>query len=298
MVAALLVVILFGCNGIRAQELTPRAYWPAPDGTNALILSYQNTSGDIVTDPSLPITGVDSNINFAQVGWQRAFDLFDRSSSVQINLPYSWGLTEGTVNGEFRSRETTGIGDVRARLGINLRGAPSMDATAFQELRTNPRTIIGASLLVQMPTGEYEPDKLINIGSNRWSVKPAIGAIWPLRPNWLLEAEVGVWLFGNNDDFLGATRRQDPIGSVEVHLVRRIKPGFWASLDANFYTGGRTRVGAEQNADLQRNSRFGATFVMPFKRQHAVRGSYSRGVVTRSGGDFAIFSLSYLYLWW
>jgi hypothetical protein len=254
-------------NRVLAQELTPRAYWPLPNGTNVLVAAYQHTSGDIVTDPSLPITGVDSSIDFLQVAYQRSLNLFGRTSSLQISLPYSEGETEGFAEGEF------------------------------QALRKEPRTIVGASLLVQLPTGEYESDKLINLGTNRWAVKPAVGVIWPLRPTWLLEAEVGAWFFSDNDDFLGRTREQDPILSTEFHLVKRIRPGFWASLDANFYVGGRTVVDGTRRADLQRNSRVGVTLVFPVKGRHALRGSFSSGVATESGGDFNMFNLSYLYAW-
>ncbi len=93
-----------------------------------------------------------------------------------------------------------------------------MDAAGFQALRANPQIIVGASLLVQAPTGEYDPDEVINIGTNRWAVKPAIGVIWPIRPTWLLEFEIGAWFFGDNDEFLGETREQDPILSTESTL--------------------------------------------------------------------------------
>ena len=280
-----------------AQELTPRAYWPVPNGTNVFVLSYQRSSGDIVTDPSLPLTGVDSTIDFLQVSYQRTLSLFGRSANLQFNLPYSDGHTEGFVGGEFRTRDTLGVADARVRMSINLKGAPSLDTAAFRELTQQPRTIIGASLLIQAPTGEYEPDKLINIGTNRWSVKPAIGAIWPLKPSWLLEGEIGVWIFGDNDEFLGQVREQDPIASAEIHLIKRINSEFWVSLDANYYTGGRTVVDGVGQSDLQRNSRVGATIFVPVKGRHGIRGSYSTGIVTESGGDFEIVSLSYLYAW-
>lgn len=172
-----------------------------------------------------------------------------------------------------------------------------MDGAAFQALSKNPRTIVGASLLVQLPTGDYDPDKIINIGANRWSAKPAIGVIWPLRPAWLLEFEVGVWVFGDNNNFVGATREQNPILSTEAHLVKVVSSGFWASLDVNYYVGGATTVGQVRNVDLQRNSRLGATALFPFKRRHAIRAAYSTGIVTESGGDFQNVSLSYIYAW-
>jgi hypothetical protein len=248
------------CAGAAAQELVPRAYWPAPVGTDVLVLGYQHNTGDIVIDPSLPVTGVESNIDYLQVSYQRSFDLFGRSASAQFSLPYAHGVTEGVVEGEFRRRKTVGLTDARFRLAVNLRGAPAMDIEGFQALRAQPRTIIGASLLMQAPTGEYDSDRLLNLGTNRWSLKPAIGMIVPLQKMWLFEIEVGAWLFGDNDDFLG-----------------------------------ETRVGSEFRDDLQRNSRAGLTLVFPVSRRHAIRTSFSTGISTRSGGDFEIYSLSYAY---
>ena len=232
--------ISFWSNATVAQELAPRAYWPAPEGTNVVVVGYQYSEGDIVTDPSLPITGVDSKMHYAQVSYQRTVSLFGRSTNLQFNLPYTQGLTEGFVEGEFRSRHISTMADARVRLSVNLRGAPTMDTAGFQALRAKPRTIIGASVLIQPPTGGYEPDKLINAGTNRWSVKPALGLIWPVRANWLLEFELGAWFYSDNDNFQQRTRQQDPILSSELHLVKRIRPGFWASLDLNYYVGGRT----------------------------------------------------------
>ena len=292
-----LAAIAFWSSAALAQELAPRAYWPAPKGTNVLVVGYQYSGGDILTDPSLPITGVDSKIHYAQLSYQRTLSLLARTANFQLILPYSWSSTEGYTEGELRNRDISGTTDARVRLSINLLGAPTMDGAAFQTLRANPRPIVGVSVLVQAPTGAYEADKAINAGTNRWSVKPAVGVIWPIRPTWLLEFELGAWFFGDNDDFLGTTREQDPILSAELHLVKTMRRDFWVSLDLNYYTGGRTTVDQTQRADLQRNSRIGATVVIPFKRQHAIRIAYSTGLVTESGGDFENFSLSYMRLW-
>ena len=295
--AAALAAISFWSIATLAQELAPRAYWPAPAGTNVLVLGYQYSAGDIVTDPSLPIAGVESNINFAQVSYQRTLSLFGRTTNMQFNLPYTRGSTEGFVEGEFRSRHISAMADARVRLSVNLRGAPAMDADGFQALRTNPQTIIGASVLVQLPTGDYDPDRLINAGTNRWAVKPALGVIWPVHPTWLLEFELGAWFYGDNDNFQQRTRHQDPMLSSEFHLVKRFGPGFWASLDLNYYVGGRTAVDQVEQADLQRNSRIGGTVVFPFKKRHAIRASFSTGIITESGGDFENYSLNYAYAW-
>jgi len=293
----ILPAIGFWSTAALAQELAPRAYWPAPKGADVLVLGYQYSRGDIVTDPSLPITSTDSRINFAQLTYQHTSSLFGRTVNIQFNLPYTRGSTEGFAEGEFRSRHISAMADARARLSINLRGAPAMDEAGFQALRAKPRTIVGASVMVQAPTGAYEADKLINAGTNRWAVKPALGVIWPVRPTWLVEFEFGAWFFGDNDNFLGTTRQQDPILSSEFHLVKRFRPGFWAALDVNYYVGGRTTVDHAERADLQRNSRIGATVVFPIKGRQAIRFGFSTGLVTESGGDFESFSLNYLYAW-
>ena len=288
---------LLSVSNAAAQELAPRAYWPAPVGTNVALLAYQRNSGDIVIDPSLPITGVQSEIDYLQVGYQRYFSLFGRTATAQFSLPYADGNTEGVIDGQFRQRSTAGLTDARLRITINLRGAPAMDAAGFRSLRLSPKTIVGASILVQAPTGAYDSDRLINLGTNRWAVKPALGIIVPLHPTWLFEIEVGAWLFGDNEDFLGETRKQDPIVSTEIHLIKRFRPGFWASLDANYYTGGDTRIGDEFRDDLQRNSRAGVTFVIPINGRHALRAGFSTGISTRSGGDFEMYSLTWAYAW-
>ncbi len=292
-----LLPVSFWSSPAGAQELTPRAYWPAPEGTKVVVLGYQYSSGDVVTDPTLPVIGVDSRLHFALLSYQQTFDLAGRTATLQFSLPYSWGTTEGFAEGEFRSRYVSGAGDVRARLSVNLLGAPTMDMAGFQELRASPRSLIGVSLLVQVPSGGSESDKVLNPGTNRWSVKPAVGFILPFRPTWHLEFEVGVWLIGDNDDFLGTTREQAPILSTEFHLVKMLRPGFWLSLDANYYAGGRSTVTGILRADLRRNSRVGATVLFPFRRHHAIRGSFSAGAVTKSGGNFSTLTASYLYIW-
>ena len=268
-----------------------------PNRTNLIALGYQYSTGDVLTDPTFPITGVESDINFLQASYLRTFSLFARTANVQFSVPYSWGETEGFVEGQFRSRQTSGMADSNVRFTVNLLGAPSMDAAEFQALRAKPRTIIGVSLQIQAPTGDYDADKLINTGTNRWAVKPGIGIIWPLRPKLLLELDIGAWISGDNDNFLGMTKQQDPILSTEFHLVKRIRPGFWASLDATYYAGGRTTIDGELRDDEQRNSRIGASVLFPFKRGHAIKFTLSKGIATSAGGDFDNFAVNYLYLW-
>ena len=292
---SLLVAILFSHRAY-AQDLTPRAYWPAPYGTKVFVIGYAYQTGDIVTDPSLPLVGVDSKIDSLVAAYQQTISLFGRTSNIQVELPYVEGKTTGTYMNEPVRRDVSGFGDLAATLSINLVGAPTMNLESFRELLQNTRPILGASLKVVAPTGEYETDKLINIGTNRWAIRAKLGYIHPLGQKWLMELTVGTWFFEDNDEFLGETREQDPITALNVSIIRRFRPGFWGSLDLNYYLGGRTTISGTKSANFQRNSRVGFTVVHPIKGRHAIKWSFSNGVVTESGGDYQIISLAYIYL--
>lgn len=289
---ALLLVLLSPLAA--AQELTPRAYWPAPTGTQLLTVGAVHTRGDIVPDPSLPISGLDSKITSFYAAYLRTLNLFGRSANLIVELPYADGETVvdhdifGTIERDYR-----GVGDLGVTLSVNLLGAPAMTPEDFAELRRNPRPILGASLKVVAPTGKYEEDRVINVGANRWAAKLEVGSVTVLHPRWLLEFEAGVWFFGDNDDFLGMTREQGDIYSAELHLVHRFRPGFWASLDWNAYKGGRSHIDGQRLDDLQRDSKLGATLVFPLARKQAIKVSYANGSINDSDESFEIFTLSY-----
>ncbi len=279
--------------GAAAQELSPRAYWPAPKGTRVAVFGYMYTTGDMIMDPSIPITGAETKNNTAIVAYMQTFSLWGRTTNVLLELPYSWGRAEGLLLGEPAKRDYSGFNDLGVTMAVNLFGAPSMTPAEFQELRENPHPILGVSLKVVAPTGQYYDDRLINVGANRWAFKPELGYMLPLTPNWHLELEGGTWLFGDDDDFLPGKREQDPVYTGEVHLVRRLKPGFWTSLDYTYYEGGRQTIGGNELDDVQRNARLGGTLVVPIQPRQAIKFGYSTGVKTDFGSDFDQFLVTY-----
>jgi hypothetical protein len=293
LVICMLATLVLPVVSVPAQELTPRAYWPAPKGTKVAVFGYIYTFGDIVTDPTLPVVGVDSQLNSAAFGYLQTFSLAGRTANFVVELPYAWGHVDGTVQGQDVTRELAGVGDIGATLSVNFMGAPSMNPLEFRQLLENPRQVLGASVKVVAPIGDYEEEKLLNIGTNRWSGKAEVGYIIPLHPRWFLELEAGAWFFEDNDEFVGVTREQDPIFAGDIHIVWSIRPGFWTSLDLNYFAGGRTTVDGTLNADLQRNSRIGVDVFYAIKPSHSIKFGYTRGVVTESGGDYSSVLLAY-----
>lgn len=293
-VVGLLLALVSQAQPVGAQELTPRAYWPAPNGTRLLVAGYAYSSGDVVTDPSLPVTGVDSSLNTALFGYFHTTELFGRTANVVFELPYVWGTTRGRLDGEPAMRELSNLGDLAVTLGINLLGGPTMTAEEFRAMLEKPGPILGASLKILAPTGDYEKDRLINVSGNRWAAKAELGYIYPYNERWHFELEGGIWVFGNNDEFLGTTRRQDPVLSAEFHVVRHLGKGRWLSFEANFFEGGETTVDGVGRDDLQRNSNVGATLAWPLGNRQVLKVGVNGGVVTRSGGDYNTVLVTYL----
>ena len=278
-----------------AQELEPRAYAPNPTGANFVLAVYGHTTGDVVFDPSVPITNVSASVNLAALFYGRTFSLFGRSASAAVQLPYVWGTIEGDVFEAQRTVHRSGLADLRLRLTTNLVGGPALSPREFAARR--PRTTLGASVVVLAPTGQYDPSKLVNVGTNRWAFKPEAGLSHPAG-RWLLELYAGAWLFADNEDFFGGSRRsQSPLLGLQGHFSYTFRPRLWLAGNATVYTGGRTTVDGVEKADLQRNSRLGLTLAVPVKRRSALKASWSRGLTTRIGGDFQTLALGYQILW-
>ena len=278
---------------VAAQELTPRMFWPAPKGTSILVAGYAYSAGGILFDYSIPIEDADSSINTGMLAYARILDLWGRTTNFLVELPYSEGTTKGLLLGEPASRDFSDFGDLSVGLNVNLRGAPTMNREEFMAFRANPRPIIGASLKVQIPTGHYDPDRLINVGTNRWAARLKLGTVMKLKSTWLLELSASTWLFGDDNDFIAGKKEQEPIFGLETNIIKRIRPGLWASLDITYYRGGRQTIDGNPLSDKQNNVKLGGTLVVPFLKRHAIKIGYADGIVTRYGNDFSQFIVSY-----
>jgi hypothetical protein len=294
-VALLALAIIFHPGSANAQSMEPRAYSNAPVGMNFLILGYAYQQGDVLLDPSVPVKDVSAKAHTAVLACARSLDVFGKSGKIDIVVPYAWLSATGTLNEEGQSRNVSGFADPAVRFSVNLYGAPALSLKEFKDYRQD--TIIGVSLQVTAPLGQYDSDKLVNIGTNRWSFKPEVGISQALG-RWTLEAIGGVTFYTKNDDFFGGnTREQDPIYSVQGHLIYNFPWGIWAALNATYYTGGRTRVNGVEGDDLQSNWRLGATLTLPVDLHNSVKLYSSSGVQTRTGGDFTLVGIAWQYRW-
>jgi len=176
-----------------------------------------------------------------------------------------------------------------------LRGAPALTLKEFKEYEQD--LIVGASLQVSVPSGQYDESKLVNIGTNRWSFKPEVGVSQALGP-WTLEFQAAATLFTDNDDFFGGNERsQDPIYSLQSHAIYGFRSGIWGSLDVTYFTGGRTTLNGTLNEDLQQNWRVGGTLAFPVDVHNSIKLYASSGVSARTDNNYDLFGIAWQYRW-
>jgi hypothetical protein len=278
-----------------SQELEPRAFSPNPAGVSYLVLGYSRSSGGVLFDPSVPFTDVEAKLNAAVVGYGHTFGVLGHSASATLVTPYVWGDISGAVGETSGSISRSGLADASLQFSVNLLGSPAVSAAEFA--RRAPETTVGVSLVVDMPAGQYDRNKLINIGTNRWAFKPEIGVSQPIG-RWYLECYGGVWLFADNSEYYNDSREsQAPILSLQLHASYTFKPRLWLAFDATGYRGGTTAVNGMDKANLQANSRLGITLSLPLARSQSVKLAYSDGATTRIGASFRSLSIAWQYSW-
>lgn len=288
-----IVIILSFTITLSAQDLDPRAYVRVPIDMTVLVAGFGYTYGSVVLDPTSPIQDLEAKVETPMLGIGRTFSLFGLTSQAFIALPYSWAQISGKVLGTDSSATRNGLGDMRFRISTLLFGAPAVTREEFA--KSLPQTILGASLTIIAPTGQNFSDKLINIGTNRWSFKPELGLSYVISDRWFIDLYAGVWFFTNNNSFYPGTsvRSQEPLLTFQTHLSYNINPLMWAAIDFTYYTGGQTSVNDFYKNDRQNNSRLGATFNFPISKLSAIKIAYSTGAIIRFGGNFSTISIAW-----
>jgi hypothetical protein len=288
-----LCTVLFG-GVARAQDLEPRSYSNLPVGLNFLIVGYAYAEGDLSTDPSLPIEDSELDQHTVLAAYSHSFDLRGRLAKVDLIAPYSWLSGSARMFGQRMERDVSGLNDPRVRFTYLFHGAPALRLDEW--LRRPDDLVVGGSLQVTLPAGQYDDDHAVNLGSNRWALKPELGVSKSFGPV-SLELSTAVTLFQDNRDFLGATREQDPLWAFQAHVVYSFRRSLWIALDGTYYRGGRTEVGGVRNDDLQSNTRIGVTLSLPIGARYSMKLYGSTGASTRTGGDWNALGVAWQVRW-
>lgn len=292
---AMLLLVRLGVLAADAQELEPGLYQSAPIDVNVAAVSYGFSTGNVLFEASLPIEGASARVHVLGLSYVRTLPVFGRSAKFDAQIPISWSGFEGTVAGELRTRSPSGLADPRFRLGVNFVGGRPLDPAAFA--RSRQRTVVGASIQVAVPLGQYDGARFINLGAHRWSFRPEVG-LSHSKGRWIVEAATGGWFFTDNDDFFGGSSlTQRPFYFVKGNAIYVFKRNLWLSASYGYATGGETRVNNVATNNVQRNTRLGLTLSLPTGRATSLKIVGTSGLTTRLGSDFDSMAVAYQYTW-
>lgn len=282
-------------SSVVSEELTPRAYNHLPINQNFAGLAYVYIDGDIYTSANVPYEDVQLEIQGPIVAYVRSFDMFGNTALFNVTGGQACADGEADLNGEKVTRDFCGMTDTKFALNYNFYGAPALKMADY--VKHEKGIVAGASIQISAPTGNYDDEYILNIGSNRWYIKPEVGVSIPHGP-WEVNFSLGVKFFTDNEDFQEVkTFEQDPIYNAQMHIIYDIKPGRWISLNTNYFGGGDTYVDNVKTSAKEENYRAGVTYSMALDRFNTIKAFYNTGVTTRLGNDSDAIGLTWTHRW-
>lgn len=237
---------------------------------------YAYTGAEIAFDPALRLDDVSMKMQTLPLKYIRSFELFGKSARVDWLQAYQTAEWSGLLDGVPASTSRDGWSDMAMRFAVNVIGAPPLRGQEFAEYRakTTVETIVGLGLLVQFPTGQYKEDKLLNLGTNRYTFRPQVGVVHR-RGKWSSEVTGSTWIFTDNDDFFnGRLLEQDPLFTAQGHVDYTFRPGLWTGGALGYGNGSRSTIDSIQNDDRRENLAWMASVGYPCSKKVGLKVSY------------------------
>lgn len=297
--ALLIPVVLFAhlsqLSPAGAGEIEPRSYGNAPVGVNFLIAGYAHSEGGLSMSDASPLKDPNLKMDTALLAYARSLDMWGIPGKIDVILPVSDLSGTATVGGQPKERRTSGLLDPRLRVSTIFYGAPVLTLEEFPGWQQ--KLLIGASIQVSAPLGQYDPDKLVNLGNNRWFVKPDIG-ISKAWGDLTLELSTGVMIYSDNTDYFGGKKlEQNPVSTSQAHLLYSFGKGIWAAVSGTYDYGGRSYTSGVRGDDQQSNTRVGTTIALPLSRKHSLKLYASTGLHTTRGNGYDLLGAAWQYRW-
>ncbi|MBC7846110.1 MAG: transporter [Flavobacterium sp.] len=290
----LTILICFPFLSVFGQDLEPRVYANVPKGINVLAVGYGFITGNVLTDPALPIKDFKLNTQNIGVNYIRSFSIAKKLARVQVSLPFADMQGKLIQNGEEITGSRSGMADMRIRFGINLTGSPALDRKDFRQYQQ--KAIFGVSLVTSVPTGRYYEDKIINLGNNRWAFKPEIGVSRRFT-HLYAEAYFGTWFYTDNTEYLtNKVLKQNPTVTLQAHASYYFKNQMWVGFNTNWYKVGETRIDNVPLTKIINDWRVGATFSAPISKAQSLRLQFHTGLMSNLGLNYDSITLAYQYV--
>jgi hypothetical protein len=279
-----------------AQFTPPHNYDNTPVGLNQVELAYAYARANASIDTSVVVQGAHLNLNQGSISYTRYFGLLQHLVWVEASVPLA-GLG-GAISGTTIQGSTTGVGDSSYMVAVLLKGGPALSVDQFENYK--PDTTVGMSFTINAPTGQYNPSKVLNLGSDRWSFKPELALSHPFGPEqkWQIDAYANAYFFSDNTSYHGAEiLRQEPLPGIEAHISYSFLNSLWASLDTRYSFRGSTLVNGDNQNNSQRNFILGSSVNISLNRQNSLVFEFEKAVVHNNGPALTGFALKYNFAW-
>ena len=295
-----LTTLLLSAPPSFSQELDPRRWSHLPTGLNIAGAGYVYTEAEISDTPALRLEDVDMGMSTWALRYIRTFELLGKSMRVDLTQGYQKGRWTGLLDGVPASTKRAGWTDSIVRLSVNLYGPPPLAGKEYARYRSKNKvdTIVGAGLVVHFPTGEYMSERLVNLGTNRYTIRPQLGVVHT-RHNWTFEAGVSPWIYTDNDDFFGGNKlSNDPLYVIQSHAIYTWDSGLWAGASAGYAFGGRSTLNGVKKDDRKEIETWSLSAGYPIARDWSVKIGYvgTRRLST-NGTDTDSFVIAISHFW-
>ena len=284
----------------QAQDLQPRRWSHLPLATNFGGTGHAYTNGEIGFDPVLLIEDTDLDLHSFPIKYIRTFEFLGKSARVDLFQAYQDAKWSGLLDGVPTTVRRRGWSDLSIRFAANLIGAPPLKAAEFKEYRAglDRETIVGVGLVVQVPTGQYLGEKLLNLGTNRYTFRPQIGAVHR-REKWAFETTVSSWIFTDNDDFFGGKfLEQDPLFTIQQHCDYTFRPGLWVGAGVAYAQGARSTLDGIRKDNETQNIAWLFSVGVPINPQWGIKFAYlGNRTLTSVGADLDSFATALSVVW-
>lgn len=225
----------------------------------------------------------------------RSFNFFGLGSKFNIMQPYALGNWEGIYQNIDTTTTRSGLADLRMGFSINFKGSPALSLEKFKAYKQT--TIAGFSMQMVAPTGAYDSDRLINIGSNRWAFRPQLGMSHRID-DWYIEMAISAWFFTiNNNYWKGNTLEQRPVGVIKTHLIKTFAKDIWAAIGIGYAYGGRTFTNEIRRDASISTARLGGIVSIPIKQNHSIKIKAVKAIRFKEGANYFACNVTYQLIW-
>jgi hypothetical protein len=283
-------------GALYGQFTDPRTYSNTPVGLDQLELDYAYAHADASIDTSIVVGGAQLDLNQGAVAYTHTFGILQRMTWVKATVPFA--SVGGSVTGTGISGSVAGAGDASLEIAALLKGGAALSVADFSSYQ--PTTTVGVSLTATGPTGKYDPARLLNLGSNRWSFKPQIAVAHPFGPEqrWEVDGYVNAYFFTDNTTYRGReVLRQEPLLGFEGHISYNFTSELWSSLDASYSFRGTTVIDNVDQHDAQRNLTVGTETSWSPNPRNSIALVLAKSMVHENGPAYTGVAIKYFHSW-